>query len=140
MAFTPEIKMSYQLKQIRLDKLNIPTETLRKSSFPANDKKLKESIESYGVIVPLIVTELGKGEYSVWDGTRRTKVLKSMGKAGFFTVPALVTKGTDVDSVIAQMNINQNRERLNSFAEAEALRQLVVDHKMTHGEAAEKIT
>ena len=57
--------MSYELKQIRLDKLNIPTETLRKSSFPANDIKLKTSIEAYGVIVPLIVTELGKGEYSV---------------------------------------------------------------------------
>ncbi len=62
-----------------------------------------------------------------------------MGKGGSFTVPALVTKGTDIDSVIAQMNINQNRERLNSFAEAEALRQLVVDHKMTQGEAAEKL-
>ncbi len=110
--------MSYQLKQIRLDKLNIPAETLRKSSFPAKDKKLKESIENYGVIVPLIVTELSKGEYSVWDGTRRTKVLKEMGKAGSFTVPALVTKGTDKESVFFQMNINQNRERLNSFAEA----------------------
>ena len=108
--------MSYQLKQIRLDKLNIPTETFTgsqlpastglQSSFPANDKKLKASIETYGLLVPLIVTELGKGEYSVWDGTRRTKVLKSMGKVGSFTVPALVTKGTDKDSVLAQMNIN----------------------------------
>ena len=80
--------MSYQLKEIRLDKLNIPTETLRKSSFPANDEKLKKSIKSYGLFVPLIVTELGKGEYSVWDGTRRTKALKNMGKAGSFKVPA----------------------------------------------------
>ncbi len=58
-------KMSYQLKKIKLEKLNIPAETLRKSSFPANDQKLKESIKNYGVIVPLIVTALGKGEYSV---------------------------------------------------------------------------
>ena len=36
--------MNYQLKEIRLDKLNIPTETLRKSSFPANDEKLKKSL------------------------------------------------------------------------------------------------
>ena len=75
--------MSYQLKEIRLDKLNIPTETLRKSSFPANDEKLKKSIESHGLFVPLIVTELGKGEYSVSppvpsDGTRRVKVLKTI--------------------------------------------------------------
>ena len=58
-----------------------------------------------------------------------------MGKAGSFTVPALVTSGSDRASVLAQMNINQNRERLNSFAEAEALRQLVVDHGMPIGEA-----
>ncbi len=131
--------MSYKLKQIRLDKLNIPVETLRKSSFPANDKKLKESIENYGVIVPLIAMALGKGEYSVWDGTRRTKALRSMGKPGNFTVPVLITKGTDKDSVFWQMNINQNRERLNSFAEAEALRQLVVDQGMTLKEAGKKL-
>ena len=131
--------MSYELKHIRLDKLNIPTETLRKSSFPANDEKLKKSIERHGLFVPLIVTELGKGEYSVWDGTRRTKALKDMGKAGSFKVPALVTKGSDEDSVLAQMNINQNRERLNSFAEAEALRQLVVDHGMAVGESGKKL-
>ena len=106
MAFNFFDVMSYQLKEIRLDKLNIPTETLRKSSFPANDEKLKKSIESHGLFVPLIVTELGKGEYSVWDGTRRTKALKDMGKAGSFKVPALVTKGTDQESVLAQMNIN----------------------------------
>ena len=131
--------MSYQFKQIRLDKLNIPAETLRKSSFPANDKKLENSIESYGVLVPLVVTEFGRGEYSVWDGTRRIKVLKSTGKAGSFTVPALVTRGTDKDSVFFQININQNRERLNSFAEAKALRQLVVDHDMAIGEAGRKL-
>ena len=136
---TPFEKMSYQLKQIRLDKLNIPVETLRKSSFPASDKKLEDSIENYGVIVPLIVVELGKGEYSVWDGTRRVTALRNMGKPGSFTAPALVTKGTDKDSVFFQMNINQNRERLSSFAEAEALRQLVASHKMTHGEAAKKL-
>ena len=62
-----------------------------------------------------------------------------MGKAGSFTVPALVTKGTDKESVFLQMNINQNRERLNSFAEAEALRQLVVDHGMAIGEAGKKL-
>ena len=61
-----------------------------------------------------------------------------MAKPGSFKVPALVTKGSDKESVLAQMNINQNRERLNSFAEAEALRQLVVDHCMPIGEAGEK--
>ena len=131
--------MSYQFKEIRLDKLNIPTETLRKSSFPENDRKLRESIESHGLLVPLIVTKLGRGEYSVWDGTRRTRALKTMGKDGSFKVPALVTSGSDEESVLAQMNINQNRERLNTFAEAEGLRQLVVDHKMAIGEAGKKL-
>ena len=54
-------------------------------------------------------------------------------------MPALVTKGSDKESVLAQMNINQNRESLNSFAEAEALRQLVVDHGMAIGEAGKKL-
>ncbi len=131
--------MNYDLKRIRLDRLNIPIETLRKSAFPASDEKLRESIKRYGLLVPLIVTPLGRGEYSVWDGTRRTKALKELGTSGSFKISALVTKGTDAESVLAQMNINQNRERLNSFAEAEALRQLVVEHSMPIGEAGKKL-
>ena len=40
---------------------------------------------------------------------------------GSTVVPANVVEGDDADAVVAQVNINQLRDRLSSIAEAEAL-------------------
>ena len=127
------------LKHIRLDKLNIPAETLRRSANPGSDEKLSESLKIHGVFVPLVVSELGKGEYAVWDGTRRVRLLRETGMAGSETLPANVVEGDDADSVVAQVNINQLRERLNAVAEAEAIRQLVQDHQLSQAEAGRRL-
>ena len=113
--------MKYQLKHVRLDKLNIPYETLRRDSFAGPDEQLKESLNLLGVFVPLVVKLLGKGEYEVWDGTRRVRLLKELGKPGSTLIPAHVVEGNDADAIVAQMNINQVRERLSQFAELEGL-------------------
>ncbi len=131
--------MKATLSQIRLDKLNIPAETLRRSTNPGSDEKLTESLKRHGVFVPLVVSKLGKGEYAVWDGTRRVRLLKETGMAGSKTVPANVVEGDDADSVVAQMNINQLRERLSAVAEAEAMRQLVQDHQLSQAEAGKRL-
>ena len=131
--------MIYQIKEIRLDKLNIPVETLRRSSTPAADRQLKESLDQHGLLIPLIVSKLGGTEYSVWDGTRRTRIMRELGYAGSKKVSALVAMGDDADSVVAQININQTRERLNTLAEAEGLRQLVQDHGYNQTDAAKKL-
>jgi len=129
--------MEYELKQIRLDKLNIPAETLRRQSSRSQDEKLLESIRQYGIFVPLVITELGKGEYAIWDGTRRVRLMRKLGKPGSTLIAAKVVEGTDADSVVAQMNINQLREQLSGMAEAEALRQMVEDHGRKQKEAAQ---
>jgi len=130
---------TYELKTLRLDQLNIPAETLRQSSTPAADKQLKESIEANGILAPFVVTKLGKDEYAVWDGTRRTRNLRELGFAGNTPVPALIAQGGDSESVIHQININQARERLSEMAEAEALRQLVKDHNWSQIDASRKL-
>ena len=124
------------LKQIRLDKLNIPSETLRRTSSPALDQKLKNSLKQRGVLIPLIVRELGKGEYDIWDGTRRVNALREMNYSGATKIPAIIVDGNDDDSVITQININQSREYLSNLAEAEGLRQLTQDHGWKLTEAA----
>ncbi len=131
--------MPSDLLQIRLDKLNVPAETLRQSSHPATDRRLRQSLETNGVLVPLIVSRLGRGEYAVWDGTRRVRLLREIGLPGSTVVPAVLGKGSDADSVIVQVNVNQTRERLSSLAEAEALRQLVRDHGWTQEQAGAAI-
>jgi len=130
---------TYELKTLRLDQLNIPAETLRQSSTPVADKQLKESIEANGILTPFVVARLGKDEYEVWDGTRRTRNLREMGAAGSTQIPALIAEGGDANSVINQININQIRERLSDLAEAEAVKQLVKEHGYTTVSAAKKL-
>jgi ParB/RepB/Spo0J family partition protein len=131
--------MSDGLLSIRLDRLNVPVETLRRQSHPATDRRLKQSLEEHGVLVPLIVSRLGRGEFAVWDGTRRVRLLRELGLPGSALVPAVLGRGQDAESVVVQINVNQTRERLSALAEAEALRQLVKDHGWTQEQAGAAI-
>jgi len=131
--------MKFVLKEIRLDKLNIPAEALRDEQNPAQDALLRESLKVHGVFIPFLVTELGKGEYAVWDGARRTVQLRELGAPGSETVPAHVVQGDDADGVVAQIHINQLRERLSAMAEVEGLRQLVKSHSLSRAEAARRL-
>jgi len=136
--------MGNQFKEIALHRLNIPTETLRQSSTRAGNESLKQSLAQHGVLSPFVVTELGTKkvnnktvtEYAVWDGTRRTQALRDLNKPTTMKVPCMIVTGDDKESLVAQVNINNTRERLSEFAEAEALRQLVLDHGMKQVEAA----
>lgn len=135
--------MGHTFKEIPLHRLNIPTETLRRSSTNAGDETLKKSLQKFGVLSPLVVTELGSRgdntEYAVWDGTRRTRLLRDLNTPTTVKLPCMVVEGDDRESLVRQVNINNARERLSEFAEAEALRQLVSDHGMKQVEAAEQL-
>jgi len=135
--------MGHQFQEIPLHRLNIPIETLRQSSTHAGDKALKESLAQHGILSPLVVTILGQKngttEYAVWDGTRRVRNLREMGLPTTTTVPAMIVEGDDQTSLVAQININNTRERLSQIAEAEALRQLVKDHGMKQINAAKAL-
>jgi ParB family transcriptional regulator, chromosome partitioning protein len=131
--------MQPSLLMIRLDKLNIPTATLRQNSNPVTNERLKRSLKENGVLVPLIVHPIGRGEYDIWDGTRRVRMLRELGFAGDTLCPAILAEGSEATSVVVQMNVNQTRERLSSMAEAEALRQLIDDHGWTQSQAGAAI-
>ncbi|MDX8399118.1 MAG: hypothetical protein R8K20_02585 [Gallionellaceae bacterium] len=131
--------MKFALKEVRLDKLNIPAEALRDENNLTQDALLKESLTTHGVLIPFLLTELGKGEYAVWDGGRRTALLRDLGTPGSETVPAHIVQGGDADGVVNQIHINQFRERLSAMAEVEGLRQLVKSHGLSLAEAARQL-
>jgi ParB family chromosome partitioning protein len=66
-------------------------------------------------------------------------VLRELGWAGSRRIPAIVIKTTDADSIVAQLNLNQIRTRLQAVSEAEGLRRLVQDHKWEIQEAASAV-
>lgn len=115
--------MGYTVKDLKTDIL-VPSENNRKDLGNGDLKELAESIKLQGVLVPLIVRELGKPPtIFVVAGHRRLEAAKM---AGLETVPCIIRKLEDYEAVKIQVVENLHRKNLNPMDEArgfEALRQ-----------------
>ena len=72
-------------------------------------EQLTQSIQSQGVLTPLVIRPLENGEYEVISGHRR---LHACRKAGILTVPALVYAIDRDAAAIALVDSNLHRERI----------------------------
>ena len=72
-------------------------------------EQLTQSIQSQGVLTPLVIRPLENGEYEVISGHRR---LHACRKAGIQTVPALVYAINREAAAIALVDSNLHRERI----------------------------
>ena len=81
-------------------------------------EELGASIVSQGLVQPIIVRQIEKGDYEIISGERRWRASKL---AGLETVPAIVKEAND-ESVLAMSLIeNIQRENLNPLEEAYAM-------------------
>ena len=108
-----------------IDQLTVKTQTTivqvstnKLHPFPAHPFKvqddedmeqLTQSIQSQGVLTPLVIRPLENGEYEVISGHRR---LHACRKAGIHTVPALVYAIDRDAAAIALVDSNLHRERI----------------------------
>lgn len=103
-----------------------------------NDKKLnelKDSINEYGLMQPIILKPTSKG-YTIIAGERRFKAIQL---AGLTTIPAVIRDyNSRLSSELALIE-NIQREDLTSIEEAATYKQLIKDFGYTHAELAKKI-
>lgn len=124
---------------IRLDKLNIAAESPRKDYHKGPYKKLYDSIKTHGILVPILVREIGKGEYAIIDGVTRVRILREQGAKPSTLVPCAILDADDADAIQNSLISNQIRQRLSSLSEAEALRALVKDYGRTASDVAKAL-
>ena len=105
--------------------------------------ELAESLRSQGLIQPIVVRPLGGGQhqsgeqrYEIIAGERRWRAAQL---AGFQSIPALIRDLPDHQAVAVALIENIQREDLNPLEEALALRRLVDEFDMTHGDAADMV-
>jgi len=128
----------------RADKLkNIPVDRLERGRLQPRRaidgialKKLAESVQSAGVIQPLLVRKLGRGRFEIVAGERRWHAARM---AGLKRVPTVVRDVADLDALALALVENLHREDLNPIDQAYAARQLVESFSMTHQEIADLI-
>ena len=89
---------------------------------------LKDSIQQYGVLQPVLVRHLPTGGYELIAGERRFRAAKL---AGLKTVPAILREYSDVEISEIALIENLQRENLNPVEEARAYDRLLADYGLT---------
>jgi ParB family transcriptional regulator, chromosome partitioning protein len=97
---------------------------------------LAESIRAQGVVQPVLVRPRGDGGWELIAGERRWRAAR---EAGVKTVPAVVRKADDRDSLLLALVENVAREQLSPIEEARAYAMLVDEFALSLGDVAERV-
>jgi 4-oxalocrotonate tautomerase family enzyme len=101
--------------------------------------ELAESIKSQGVMQPVLVRPVGaagEGRYEIIAGERRVRAARL---AGLTEIPVLVKPVPDEAAAVMALIENIQREDLNPLEEAQGLKRLIDEFKLTHEQAAQAV-
>ena len=96
-------------------------------------EELSRSIESSGVIQPIVVRRLDNETFEIVAGERRWRAAQ---KAGLLRVPVVVREVPDDKLLELALIENLQRENLNPIEEAEAYRRLIGEYRLTQEQVA----
>jgi ParB family transcriptional regulator, chromosome partitioning protein len=98
---------------------------------------LTASIAEIGVLQPVLVREVGEGQFELIAGERRWRASK---RAGLQSIPVVVRDAdTDASSLEQALVENLHRADLNAMEEAAAYQQLVEDFGLTQDAVAKRV-
>lgn len=123
------------LRKIAIDKLLPGKYQPRKDMSDAALEELSLSIQSQGIIQPIVVRPLDEenGEFEIIAGERRWRAAQM---AQLSEVPCLIKDVPDESAVAIALIENIQREDLNAMEEAIALERLLTEFDLTHQEVA----
>lgn len=135
--FTEEVQENEVVVELELNELKKNPFQPRRIFDDEKINELAQSIKEYGVLQPIIVTQIkdGKGYYIV-AGERRYKACE---KLGLTRIPAIIR---DIDyRLMAEIALLENlqREDLNIIEEASAYKLLIEQYQLTQQELADRI-
>jgi ParB family transcriptional regulator, chromosome partitioning protein len=97
---------------------------------------LTASIAELGVLQPILVRQVGEGDYELVAGERRWRAAR---RAGLSSIPAIVRNVSDIVSVEHALVENLHRQDLNPLEEAGAYQQLIEDFGLTHEQLSAQV-
>ena len=121
----------------------LPLEMLRPGKYqPRQDfdeallRELADSIQSQGVLQPIVVRAISDGQWEIIAGERRWRASQL---AGIEKIPALIRDVSDEATIAMALIENIQRENLNAIEEAEALRRLQTEFALSQQQVAERV-
>ncbi|MBR0598432.1 ParB/RepB/Spo0J family partition protein [Sinanaerobacter chloroacetimidivorans] len=103
-----------------------------------DDEKIEElarSIESHGIIQPIMVRSAREG-YEIVAGERRWRAAR---KASLKKVPCIIRELDEEQNMLVAIIENMQREDLNPMEEAEALHQMITTFGLTQEEVSKSV-
>ncbi|MCP3904961.1 MAG: ParB/RepB/Spo0J family partition protein [Planctomycetes bacterium] len=97
---------------------------------------LSASIQSAGVMQPIVVRTVSGGTYEIVAGERRWRAAQ---RAGLESIPAVIRTADDRQSAEWSLIENLQREDLNPIERAEAFRRLIDDFELRHQDVGELV-
>lgn len=119
-----------------LDKIYANPNQPRKNFDEQALRELSDSIKKHGVIMPIVVNDDGNGRYMIIAGERRFRATKL---AGLRDIPVIIRRYSPRQIKEISLIENLQREDLNPIEAASAMKQLMVEYKLTQDELAERI-
>ncbi len=107
----------------------------RREIHPEHVEELAKSIQSEGLLQPIVVREK-KGKFELIAGERRLHAFKHLKLA---KIPARIIEASDASSATLALIENLQRENLNPIDEALGYASLVRDFDLTQEAAAERV-
>lgn len=123
-------------EEMSLDKISANPNQPRKNFDEQAMKELADSILKHGVIMPIVVNDNGDGTYMIIAGERRFRACKLAGRN---TIPVVIRKYSAREIKEISLIENLQREDLNPIEAATAMKQLMLEYKLTQDELAERI-
>lgn len=108
----------------------------RQDMHPESLQDLADSIRAQGVVQPIVVRAVAKGQYEIIAGERRWRAAQL---AGLTEIPAVIREVADRAAIAMALIENIQRENLNPMEEARALDRLIEEFDLTHQQAAEAV-
>ena len=108
----------------------------RKDMSPEALEELEASIESQGIIQPIVVRQVEHDKFEIIAGERRWRAAR---KAGLKQVPCVIKNVEDRAAIAMALIENIQREDLNVIEEAVALERLQTEFSLTHQQVADVI-
>ncbi|MDC0610922.1 ParB/RepB/Spo0J family partition protein [Vibrio sp.] len=125
-----------ELADISINQLKPGVYQPRKDMSPEALEELSASIQSQGIIQPIVIRSLGNDTYEIIAGERRWRAARH---AGLSQVPCLIKNVDDRSAIAMALIENIQREDLNAIEEAQALHRLQGELSLTHQQVADVI-
>src|SRR5699024_2285540 len=131
-----EDKSEEEVVQLNVEQV-VPNEYQPRTLF--DDEKIQElaqTLQTHGMIQPIVVRKKDEDLYEVIAGERRLRAAKSL---GWKQISAIIRQLNDTETASIALIENIQREELSVIEEAKAYKQLIRMHELTQEALAQRL-